>query len=321
VEAVEELDALGRPIRVVSRAEMRAGNLRHRAVYVLVRDAGGRLLVHRRADWKDVWPGRWDVAFGGVAAVGEAPDETARRELAEESGVAAPLEHVGAGAYEDDEVRVRGDVFVARSDGPFTFADGEVVETAWVAPADLPAWLAGRSVCPDSIAIALPLLRRVELLDRYGAARNRLAAALQELPAEALAFRPGRDVWSIADTVIHLADNEAVDFVRLRMAIAQSGSPVQRYDEAGWVRELDYAGEDLEDALVAFSVLRERSRRLLVRMPDEAWKRTLLRPEGGERTVEEKVRGDLDHVDLHLRQIADLRSAWEAAHGGPPSRA
>src|SRR5215472_10736543 len=128
---------------------MRGGNLRHRAVYVLVLDAGGRLLVHRRADWKDVCPGRWDVAFGGVAGVGEPPAENARRELAEEAGITAPLVRLGAGAYEDAEVRVRGDVFLARSDGPFTFADGEVVETAWVAPADLPAWRSGRSLCPD----------------------------------------------------------------------------------------------------------------------------------------------------------------------------
>ena len=138
---------------------MRAGNLPHRAVYVLVVDRGGRLLVHRRADWKDVWPSRWDVAFGGVASVGEPPAENARRELAEEAGVAAPLERLGHGVYEDDEVRVRGDVFLARTDGPFTFADGEVVETAWVPPANLPVWLAGRPVCPDSVAIALPLLR------------------------------------------------------------------------------------------------------------------------------------------------------------------
>jgi len=169
LEPVEELDALGKPLRVVTRAEMRAGNLRHRAVYVLVLDRAGRLLAHRRADWKDVWPGRWDVAFGGVAGVGEAPLETARRELAEEAGVAAPLERLGEGRYEDGEVRVRGDVFLARSEGPFTFADGEVVETEWVAADELPAWLAARSLCPDSMAIALPLLgraRRAALPDR-----------------------------------------------------------------------------------------------------------------------------------------------------------
>ena len=317
-EPVEEVDAQGSAVRVVSRAEMRAGNLRHRAVYVLVLDGAGRLLAHRRADWKDVWPGRWDVAFGGVAGVGEPPDVTARRELAEEAGVGVPLERLGEGGYEDAEVRVRGPVFLARSDGPFAFADGEVVETAWVEVDELPRWLAGRSLCPDSVAIALPLLRRAlrtAMLDRYAAAPDVLAAALHGLPAEALAFRPAPAAWSITDVALHLADNEAVDFVRLRTAIAESGSLIQRYDEAVWARELDYAGEDVEEALLAFRVLRARSRRLLGRLPEDAWTRTLRRPEGGERTVEQKVRGDLDHVDLHLRQIADLRAAWEAGAG------
>lgn len=137
---------------------MRARNLLHRAVYILVVDGAGRLLVHRRADWKDVWPSRWDVAFGGVAGIGEAPAETAQRELAEEAGVEAPLTALGGGRYEDGEVRVMGDVFLARSEGPFTFADGEVVETAWVPAGGVAAWLDGRAVCPDSVAIALPLL-------------------------------------------------------------------------------------------------------------------------------------------------------------------
>jgi isopentenyldiphosphate isomerase len=171
-ERVEELDVLGNPLRVVTRAEMRARNLRHRAVYVLVLDGAGRLLAHRRADWKDVWPGRWDVAFGGVAGLGEPALDTARRELAEEAGVSAPLERLGEGSYEDAEVRVRGDVFLARSEGPFTFADGEVVETEWVALDELPAWLADRSLCPDSVAIALPLLGHTQ---RGRAAREREA--------------------------------------------------------------------------------------------------------------------------------------------------
>lgn len=159
-ELVEEVDGAGRPVRAVSRAEMRRQNLLHRAVYVLVVDAAARLLVHRRASWKDVWPGRWDVAFGGVAAVGETASATATRELAEEAGVDGPLRHLGSGRYEDSEVRVVGEVFLASSDGPFTFADGEVVETARVPLADLPGWVASHEVCPDSVAVALPLLER-----------------------------------------------------------------------------------------------------------------------------------------------------------------
>lgn len=110
--------------------------------------------------------------------------------------------------------------------------------------------------------------------------------------------------------VVHLADNEAVDFVRVRMAIAESGSQIQRYDEARWAQELGYAAEDVEEALLAFRVLRSRTHRLLQRLPEPAWSRVLLRPEGGRRTVEEKLRGDVEHDAMHLYQIEELRETW-----------
>ena len=167
-ESVEVLDGEGRSVAVVTRGELRRGNLRHRAVYVLVVDLGGdshpaplrrrRLLVHRRAAWKDVYPGRWDVAFGGVVQAGESADETARRELAEEAGIDAALRWLGGGRYEDTRARVFGDVYLAESEGPFTFSDGEVVETEWVELGGLRDWLARHEVCDDSVALSLPLL-------------------------------------------------------------------------------------------------------------------------------------------------------------------
>ena len=72
-EPVEIIDERGTVIAVVRRAEMRAGNLRHRNIAVFVQRGDGRLVVHQRADWKDVYPSAWDIAFGGVPGVGE-PD-------------------------------------------------------------------------------------------------------------------------------------------------------------------------------------------------------------------------------------------------------
>ena len=71
-ELVEVVDVDGRVIEVVTRQRMRAENLRHRSVAVVVFDSRGRLLIHRRADHKDVWPGYWDLCFGGVVGVGMA---------------------------------------------------------------------------------------------------------------------------------------------------------------------------------------------------------------------------------------------------------
>ncbi len=153
-EPVEIVDEAGTVERVVARAEMRAGRLRHRCVYIVVVDAGGRVVVHRRASWKDVWPDRWDLAFGGVVAVGEDWSAAAHRELAEEAGVTAELEEVGSGTYDDDEVAVAARLYIARHDGPFTFADGEVTEVERIARRDVVAALAARPHCPDSLALA-----------------------------------------------------------------------------------------------------------------------------------------------------------------------
>lgn len=157
VERVEEVDGAGRVVRVVTRAEMRAGNLRHRSVGIIVRHPDDpAILVHRRAGWKDVWPGRWDICFGGVCGVGEPDLDSARRELAEEAGVAVDagaLRHLGSGSYEDADVRAFATVYEVRAAGPFTFADGEVEEARWLPIAELEAFLATHPHCPDSAAL------------------------------------------------------------------------------------------------------------------------------------------------------------------------
>jgi isopentenyldiphosphate isomerase len=157
-ELIDQLDERGVVVGSITRADMRAHNLRHRSVAVAVVSSRQELLVHRRADWKDVWPSCWDLAFGGVVGSGEAWEDAAGRELLEEAGVSAPLDYLGEDAYADDQVKVLTRVYLARSDGPFVHADGEVTETAWVPLARLAEWVAAHPVCPDSVAVVLPRL-------------------------------------------------------------------------------------------------------------------------------------------------------------------
>jgi 8-oxo-dGTP pyrophosphatase MutT (NUDIX family) len=159
-ELVEVVDRDGNVVEVVTRAEVRAGNLRHRCTYVAVVTGRDELVVHQRAAWKDVYPGFWDVCFGGVVAVGEGWEASARRELAEEAGVAGtPLTDLGPLSYDAPDGRIVGRVFLARYDGRLTCPDGEVVALDRIPVSEIDGWLRGRQVCPDSKAAALPLVR------------------------------------------------------------------------------------------------------------------------------------------------------------------
>lgn len=160
-ELVEHLAEDGTVLEVVPRAVIRAGALLHRSVFVAVTTSDGCLVVHRRAAWKDLWPDRWDVAFGGVVGAGESWDEAATRELAEEAGVVAEpgaFDLLGEGRFDSAEVRELGRVYRVVHDGPFTCPDGEVAEVCLVPLADLTDWLAGRELTPDSEALVLPHL-------------------------------------------------------------------------------------------------------------------------------------------------------------------
>ena len=122
------------------------------------------VVVHRRADWKDVYPGYWDLAFGGVCTAGEPWLESAERELAEEAGLAAVVFPIAAGRYVDDRAETFGAVFLAYAEREPEPADGEVVALDRVSLGDLATWVEDRPVCPDSLALVVPAVS--SLLDR-----------------------------------------------------------------------------------------------------------------------------------------------------------
>jgi isopentenyldiphosphate isomerase len=138
----EHFDVVNERDEVVGRAprsEVHRRGLWHRAVHVLVFDGRGRVFLQLRSMRKDTAPGCWDSSCSGHVDSGEGYDEAARRELAEEIGVAIPAPpprwyRIGACAETGWEF-----VWVYRleNEGPFVLAPDEIDRGEWFDPAEV----------------------------------------------------------------------------------------------------------------------------------------------------------------------------------------
>lgn len=126
-ETVQIVDENNREVAAVSRWIMREQKLIHRASYILVFNKVGELFVQKRTLSKDVYPGYYDVAAGGVVLAGESYEDAAERELSEELGVEGiRLKPCFDHYYEDENNRVWGRIYRCRHQGPFTLQEEEI---------------------------------------------------------------------------------------------------------------------------------------------------------------------------------------------------
>ena len=63
----------------------------HLVCDVLIRHRDGTFLLTLRDDRKEAFPGCWEASAGGAALAGETPEEAARREMREETGLEAEM--------------------------------------------------------------------------------------------------------------------------------------------------------------------------------------------------------------------------------------
>jgi isopentenyldiphosphate isomerase len=142
-EQVSIIDESGAVVGSAPRSVMRRDNLAHIVVAVLVLDPAGRIYVHRRTDTKDVFPGQHDCFAAGCLQAGEAVEEAARREVAEELGVVGvPLAPLFVMRYADASTRHLCHAFVATYHGPISHQADEVAWGGWMTPDELRAHLA-----------------------------------------------------------------------------------------------------------------------------------------------------------------------------------
>ncbi len=121
-EIFDLIDAEDRVIGRVRRGDAhRDTRLLHRSVQVLVFDTSGRLLLQRRSQAKDLFPGYYCASASGHVASGDDYAATAVREVKEELGVQLRLSYLGKTLVASDCETEMTALFLGRSDGPFHF--------------------------------------------------------------------------------------------------------------------------------------------------------------------------------------------------------
>jgi isopentenyldiphosphate isomerase len=141
-ELLQELiicfDEDGKEIEPHTREEVHKQPLKywHGVVAVTLVNKKGEILCPKRSEKLSHMPGRWQAHFSGHVNFGQTFEESAVRELYEESGIKKEqteiffLEEV-----KNHELKHIGKIFVCLFDGQISdlhFADGEITEARWM---------------------------------------------------------------------------------------------------------------------------------------------------------------------------------------------
>lgn len=151
-ELVDLVDDEDEVVGTVTRRAVRAGNLLHRGVGILVLDDVGRLYVHRRTATKDIFPSCYDMMVGGMVTTGESYAQAAERELAEELGISGtPLAELFRHRYRGPDNNCHIVLYRARWNGPVRHQSSEIAWGAWMTVAELDAAMPSWQVVPDGL--------------------------------------------------------------------------------------------------------------------------------------------------------------------------
>jgi uncharacterized damage-inducible protein DinB len=146
-----------------------------------------------------------------------------------------------------------------------------------------------------------------QTIDDYVACASRLRQAVSGLSKEELTARPGPGDWSILEVILHLADSDAISIDRMKRMLTEDNPTLLYADETAYVDRLFAHDQDLEDALILFEVGRRQFARVLRRLPEESLARHGTHNRWGRVTVGHMVKEYVEHVDHHLKFVAEKR--------------
>ena len=133
-----------------------------------------------------------------------------------------------------------------------------------------------------------------------------IAECLEAIGPSRTSLPPAPGKWSAAEIVCHLADCEIVFGFRLRQTLAEDGPTIQPFDQDKWAAK--YSGIPADEALAAFTALRNWNLRMIRDALPGAAGRTMTHPERGTMTFQTVVETMAGHDLNHLAQLRKIAS-------------
>jgi isopentenyldiphosphate isomerase len=152
-EVVALVDEQNQVIGEASRRQMRRDRLLHRATYLLVFNSSGQLFLQKRTLTKDVYPGYWDPAAGGVVLASESYEEGASRELKEELGISAKFTFLFDFKFTDSFSSVWGRAYHCIYDGELILQSEEIENGIYVPPPEAIQLSLREPFTPDGVYV------------------------------------------------------------------------------------------------------------------------------------------------------------------------
>ena len=111
--------------------------------------------------------------------------------------------------------------------------------------------------------------------------------------------------WSARQVIHHVADSEAQSYARLRRLIAEPGTQIQGYDEAGWGENetLGYKDLPIAHSLDVFKAVRASSLEIVKRLTPAQLDNSGTHSESGEYTIKTWLETYINHPLEHAAQI------------------
>jgi len=153
-----------------------------------------------------------------------------------------------------------------------------------------------------------------ELLAKYNSGYDLLNLQLNQMPEDAIYFKPVDNQWSVAEIIVHLADSEAHGFVRAKKIIAECGGRVCVYNQQIWADNLFYSQMDYKDALELIRIIRRNLSKVMSLISEETWHNYIYHPESGKITLLDWIQLYNDHIAIHVQQMHRNFYDWKKAN-------